>query len=152
MPASVRCWKRVSEKAATATVTCFIFLTLGYPEGLCCMEQKIKVKGRWKSRKTNHSLNIRVRNKPPGTKLVWILSLVASGSGAHLSPWPNIAATQEYDKKNLGSKNLTAPVWWKMKEKRKVMLRGNRHLGLSSLQVSIQYIILHQRRPPVHQW
>lgn len=29
MPASVLCWKRVSERAATATMMHFIFLTLG---------------------------------------------------------------------------------------------------------------------------
>lgn len=41
MPASVLCWKGVSERAATATVMRFIFLTLGNPKGLCCVGQKI---------------------------------------------------------------------------------------------------------------
>lgn len=37
----VPCWKRVSERPATATLICFIFLTLGDPKWLYCVEQKI---------------------------------------------------------------------------------------------------------------
>jgi len=74
--ASVPCWKRVSERAATATVTCLFHFP--HPEGsqvtAAWSERRGKVK--WKSRKRNQSLKIRVRNKLSRTKLVLILSLV----------------------------------------------------------------------------
>lgn len=79
MPAPVPHWKRVSERAATATMTCLfhfpcpgvsrVTLLCGVKEGGVC-------KGKRENRKRNQSLNIKVRNKPSGTELVLILSLV----------------------------------------------------------------------------